>query len=123
MGGASAAELPSLGGSIALSFVSLGIVCLLAYVALRWMSRRGVGRSDGPLQVIARCSLEPRRSAYIVKAAGRCFLIGVGDGPMALLAELDAAAVEDSQPAPAPLPGSGFAEALARVLGSRRDAK
>ena len=33
MGGAPA-ELPSLGGSIALSFLSLGLVCLLAYVAL-----------------------------------------------------------------------------------------
>ena len=121
MGGASAAELPSLGSSIALSFVSLGAVCLLAWLALRWLARRGVGRGDGPLQVIAHCSLEPRRSAYIVEAAGRCFLIGVGDGPMALLAELDADAVKAAQRAPVPLPGGGFAEALARVL--KRDAK
>jgi flagellar biosynthetic protein FliO len=122
MGGASAAELPSLGGSIALSFVSLGLVCLLAYVALKWLSRRGVGRSDGPLQVIARCALEPRRSAYIVQAAGRCFLLGVGDGPMALLAELDPEAVKAAQPAPAPAGGT-FAEALARVLKANRDVK
>src|SRR2546423_98817 len=106
MGGASAAELPSLGGSIALSFVSLGLVCLLAYGALKWLSRRGVGRSDGPLQVVARCALEPRRSAYIVQAAGRCFLVGVGDGPMALLAELDPEAVKAAQPAPAPPGGA-----------------
>jgi flagellar biosynthetic protein FliO len=122
MGGASTAELPSLGGSIALSFVSLGVVCLLAYVALRWLSRRGIGRNDGPLQVVARCSLEPRRAAYIVKAAGRCFLIGVGDGPMALLAELDADAVDAARPAAA-VPAGGFAEALARVLGTGRDVK
>lgn len=123
MGGASsAAELPSLGGSIALSFVSLGLVCLVAYLALRWLSRRGVGRNDGPLRVIARCPLEPRRSAYIVEAAGRCFLVGVGDGPMALLAELDRDAVMASQPAPEST-ATPFAAALARVLGARRDLK
>jgi len=122
MGGA-AAELPSLGGSIALSFLSLGLVCLLAYVALKWLSRRGVGRSEGPLQVIARCPLEPRRSVYVVQAAGRCFLVGVGDGPMALLAELDPAAVKSSIPEPAPT--VGWNAVLARVLGSgsRRDGK
>src|SRR5207237_8035165 len=92
--GAPAADLPSLGGSIALSFLSLGLVCLLAYLALRWLSRRGVGQGRGPLQVLARCPLEPRRSVYLVEAAGRCFLIGVGDGPMALLAEVDAGSVE-----------------------------
>ena len=27
---------------------------------------------------------------FVIEAAGRCFLVGVGDGPMALLAELDA---------------------------------
>jgi flagellar biosynthetic protein FliO len=123
MGGASAAELPSLGGSIALSFVSLGLVCLLAYVALKWLARRGVGRSDGPLRVIARCSLEPRRSAYIVEAAGRCFLVGVGDGPMSLLAELDRDAVMAAAPATEPTASTSFSAALARVLGAKRDAK
>src|SRR5207248_162334 len=87
------AELPSLGGSLALSFVSLGLVCLLAYLALKWLARRGVGRSAGPLRVLARCPLEPRRSVYLIETAGRCFLVGVGEGPMALLAEVDRAAV------------------------------
>jgi flagellar biosynthetic protein FliO len=123
MGGASSAELPSLGGSIALSFLSLGLVCLLAYVALRWLARRGVGRSEGPLQVIARCPLEPRRSVYVVQAAGRCFLLGVGDGPMALLAELDPAVVKEALPAPDLAPSAAWGAALARVLGTRRDVK
>src|SRR5687767_12155494 len=122
MGGAPA-ELPSLGGSIALSFLSLGLVCLLAYVALKWLSRRGVGRPEGPLQVIARCPLEPRRSVYVVQAAGRCFLVGVGDGPMALLAELDPAAVKATTDIPQPAPGAAWAAVLARVMGTKRDAK
>src|SRR5690348_1350850 len=112
--GAPGAEMPGLGGSIALSFVSLGLVCLLAYLALRWLSRRGVGQGSGPLRVVARCPLEPRRSVYLVEAAGRCFLVGVGDGPMALLAEVDPAAVATGVAA-ARRPG-GFADVLARVL-------
>ena len=122
MGGAPA-ELPSLGGSIALSFVSLGLVCLLAYVALKWLAKRGVGRSEGPLQVIARCPLEPRRSVYVVQAAGRCFLVGVGDGPMSLLAELDPAAVKASTESSPSAPGTAWADVLSRVMGTKRDTK
>src|SRR5437868_8806714 len=112
------AELPSLGGSLALSFVSLGLVCLLAYLALKWLARRGVGRSAGPLRVLARCPLEPRRSVYLIEAAGRCFLVGVGDGPMSLLAEVDGTKVEAAEA----VPGRGaararFSDALARALG------
>ena len=121
MGGTAPEQLPSLGGSIALSFASLALVCLLAYVALRWLSRRGVGRSTGPLEVLARCALEPRRSVYLVRAGGRCFLVGVGDGPMALLAELDEEAVNSSIASRTETPAEGFASVLARVLGPKRD--
>ena len=112
-------ELPSLGGSIAVSFLSLGLVCLLAWVALRWLSRRGVGGAGmGPIRVLARAPLEPKRSVYLLEAAGRCFLVGVGDGPMSLLAEVDPRAVEAAAPSRparmAPL-GLRFAEVLARI--------
>jgi flagellar biosynthetic protein FliO len=115
--GAPVGELPSLGGSMALSFVSLGLVCLLAYVALRWLSRRGLGSPAGPLKVLARCPLEPRRSVYLIEAAGRCFLVGVGDGPMALLAEVDRSAI-----GAAPATPPAFREVLARVLSRARPA-
>src|SRR6185369_17357994 len=89
---------------------------------------RGVGRSPlgggGPIKVLARCSLEPRRSVYLIEAAGRCFLVGVGDGPMAVLAELGAAEVAAavaSAAASAADGGAGFADVLARVLGRGRD--
>jgi flagellar biosynthetic protein FliO len=122
MGAGATAELPSLGGSIALSFVSLGLVCLLAYVALRWLARRGVGQAAGPLKVLARCPLEPRRSVYLIEAAGRCFLVGVGDGPMALLAEVDAKAVNADAGIPAPRFGDVFSRALARGAAAVRRA-
>ena len=112
------ADLPGLGSSFALSLVSLAVVCLAAYVVLRWFSRRGVGRNEGPVRVLARCSLEPRRVVYLLQVAGRCFLVGVGDGPMALLAEIDAAAVKSEAGAEAPAQvGLRFSEVLSRFRG------
>ena len=124
-------QLPGLGGSLAVSLASLGIVCLLAYVSLRFLARRGFGRGAGasadPIRVLGRCSLEPRRSLYLVEVAGRRFLVGVGDGPMTALAELAPADVVTPAVAPgvigtpAPPLGAGqrFAEVLARLLGRR----
>src|SRR5215216_6554235 len=112
-----APELPSLGGSLAVSLLSLGIVCLLAWVLLRWLGRRGVGQGMGPIRVLARCPLEPRRSVYLIEAAGRCFLVGAGEGPMNLLAEVDPKALPlppRPQPALGAL-GQRFGEVLARL--------
>lgn len=122
-----AADLPGLGGSIAVSLVSLAVVCLFAYVSLRFLARRGVGRATGAIRVLARCPLEPRRSLYIVESAGRCFLVGVGDGPMTVLAELDRSAAltadgtaERTAIREAGASPLGFANVLARVLGRGR---
>ena len=112
--GDSAAQLPGIGWeSLALSFASLGVVCLVAWGTLRLLAGRGVGKASGAIRVVARCPLEPRRSVFVIETAGRCFLVGVGDGPMALLAELDA----DKLPQLPEAAGSRFADVLARVLG------
>ena len=115
------ADLPSLGSAIAGSFLSLGLVCLLAFVALRWLARRGPGGSMnlGPLRVLARQSLDPKRSLFVIEAAQRCFLVGAGEGAMTLLAELDKAAFERDLASAVPRRGSAerrFAEVLAKVL-------
>ena len=118
----SSGSLPGLGGSLAVSLVSLGVVCLLAYLALKFLSRRGLGRPNGPIKVLARCPLEPCRALYVVETAGRSFLIGVGDGPMTMLAELGTADVQASLPVVEP--GTRFADVLGRMLGrgARSDA-
>jgi len=114
-----AAALPGIGWeSIGLSFASLGAVCLIAWGALRLLAGRGVGKASGAIRVVARCPLEPRRSVYVVEAAGRSFLIGVGDGPMAVLAELDG----DKLPRPEPGTPVRFADVLAKVLRRERPA-
>jgi flagellar biosynthetic protein FliO len=112
--GDAAAQVPGIGWeSLTLSFASLGVVCLVAWGTLRLLAGRGVGKASGAIRVVARCPLEPRRSVFVIETAGRCFLVGVGDGPMSLLAELDA----DKLPRPAETAGSRFVDTLARVLG------
>jgi len=111
--GDGAAQIPGIGWeSVMLSFASLGVVCLVAWGTLRLLAGRGVGKASGAIRVVARCPLEPRRSVFVIETAGRCFLVGVGDGPMALLAELDA----DKLPKPQESVGTRFADVLARVL-------
>jgi flagellar biosynthetic protein FliO len=115
----SAVQLPGLGGSLAVSLISLGVVCLIAYLSLRFLSRRGVGRAGGPIKVLARCPLEPRRSLYLIETAGRCFLVGVGDGPMTMLAEVGASEIAAAVHASAES-GSRFVDVLGRALGRRQ---
>ena len=112
--GDTAAQIPGIGWeSLALSFASLGVVCVLAWGTLRLLAGRGIGKASGAIRVVARCPLEPRRSVFVIETAGRCFLVGVGDGPMSLLAELEA----DKLPRAPETTGLRFADVLARLLG------
>lgn len=119
-------DLPSFGSAIAVSFVSLGLVCLAAFVVLRWMAGRTPGRNLGPLRVLARQNLDPKRSVFVIEAAQRCFLVGAGEDAMTLIAELDKEAVmqdlalkKASSPLAMTMTGGRFAEVLGRVLGKR----
>jgi flagellar biosynthetic protein FliO len=68
--------------------IGLTVACGVALVALRWWSR---AKSDAAgMRVVGRLALEPRRSIYLVEIGGRCFMVGVGDGPMTMLGEVDA---------------------------------
>jgi len=112
--GDSAAQIPGIGWeSLALSFASLGVVCVLAWGTLRLLAGRGIGKASGAIRVVARCPLEPRRSVFVIETAGRCFLVGVGDGPMSLIAELE----PDKLPKAPEAAGARFADVLARLLG------
>ena len=115
----SEAVVPGIGWeSLGLSFASLGVVCLVAWGALRLLAGRGAGtrKASGAIRVVARCPLEPRRAVYVVEAAGRHLLIGVGDGPMTVLAELDGDKLPGVQEAGAP---ARFIDVLARALRPR----
>lgn len=113
--GASGADLPGVGGSVLLSVLSLGLVCLVAFLVLRWLARRTGGRADDVIRVLGRCHLEPRRSVYLLGVGGRCFLVGVGDGPMSLLAEVEQTSLPPDRTANAAA-GSIVSEGLAKLL-------
>jgi flagellar biogenesis protein FliO len=65
------------------------------------------------MRVVGRLPLELRRSVYLIEVRGRQFLVGVGEGPMSLLAELPPAdgaparlAATEESPATEPPPAN-----------------
>lgn len=114
--GAATAELSTGYGTYLLqTTLALVAVSALAVGVLWLLRRRGLGGARG-LRVVARLSLEPRRSVYVIEAAGKFLLVGVGEGAMAVLAELDAARVRELEAGEASAQ-LGFVEAMRRVLG------
>jgi flagellar protein FliO/FliZ len=92
---------PSLGAALAQTLVALAAVCALAWWVLRWAARRGVGRSPaGVITVVDRVALDPRRTLFVVRVAGKALLLGGGDAGLAVLSELDPAALPQPDPAP-----------------------
>jgi flagellar protein FliO/FliZ len=106
-------EAPSGYGWLLLrTLLALAGVCLLAYVVLRFLSKRvyGAQAGGGLMRVVARLPLEPRRSLYLVEVAGRYLLVGTGEnGAPTTLAEIDAATVKASA---AEAPHPSFLEVL-----------
>ncbi len=67
------------------------------------------------MRVLGRLELEPRRSVYGIAVAGRYWLVGVGDGPISLLAELDPAQAAQIEAQPAG--PQTFAALVRRTMG------
>jgi flagellar biogenesis protein FliO len=70
--------------------VLLGLigVLILAYLTLRvglpwFFQTRNPG--DGPIEVLAHYSLEPKKGLYLVKTGSQVFLIGTGENQVAYL--------------------------------------
>jgi flagellar biogenesis protein FliO len=81
--------------SLARVLLALTGVCALAWVALQFLARRGIGvvRQGARLRLLERLQLHPRQQLYLVQADSRVFLLGAADGgSLSLIAELDAAA-------------------------------
>jgi flagellar protein FliO/FliZ len=82
----------SYGDLLVTSLVVLGGVCIAAFVIVRLAGRfLATGRSRGAhlLDVVARLSLEPRRSLYVVEVVGKTLLVGTSEMGLSVLSELD----------------------------------
>ena len=95
------------------TLVTLLGVITLAVLVLYAARRIGVGRSDGPLQLVGRLPLDGRRAVYLVSVAKTIDVVGAIEAGLSKLGELDDSAIDTSALEPARL---GFAEVLARVI-------
>jgi flagellar biogenesis protein FliO len=86
----------------------LALLCVAALLALRGL--RG-GRRARVMKVRERLALDGRRAVYLVEVAGRCLVVGAGEGGLSTLAEVDPSAL----PADEPTAGA-WAEAWRRVV-------
>ena len=69
------------------ALLGLTVACAAALVLLRRQLRARAETAG--MRVVGRLTLEPRRSIYLVEVGGRRFMVGVGDGPMTMLGEVE----------------------------------
>jgi flagellar biogenesis protein FliO len=91
--------------------LGLALASAALLLALRAVAARPA--ATGGMRVRGRLTLEPRRSIYLVEIGGRCFVVGVGDGPMAILGEVE------PPPADVAVDEPALARAWRRVVGGR----
>ena len=104
----------SYAGYLVETFVTLALVCAVAFVVLWGARRLGIGRPSGPIELRGHLPLDARRSIYLVKVGEQVFVVGVGEGGFTKLGEIPAADVPRIEP-PRGVP---FADVLSRILGS-----
>jgi len=74
---------------------------IAAVVVLRhW--RGGIGRREGPLQLLHVIALGPRERLALVKVAGRYLVVGITPAQISRVAELDTLAESSAGPLPQP---------------------
>jgi len=57
----------------------------LVWLLLRALGQRGFGKSEGPVRVLQRVALEPRKALYVVRVGTRTLLLGCGEGASPVL--------------------------------------
>ncbi|AKX93534.1 flagellar protein [Moorella thermoacetica] len=70
--------------------IFLPLVLALAYITVRFGLGRvtGLATGSGNLEVLERVQLSNKTGLAVIRCGERYFLVGLGDGPPALLAEL-----------------------------------
>jgi flagellar biogenesis protein FliO len=78
------------------SVAILLVVALLVVVVSLAARRAGLGRALGPIELLARLPLEPRRSVYVVRVVDRLLIIGCSEAGLVKLGELPKGALPES---------------------------
>jgi flagellar biosynthetic protein FliO len=97
------------GAALAQTLITLVAVCALAWWALRWGARRGLGGAlgGGRVEVLDRTPLDARSTLFVVRIGKRVLVLGAGPQSVNTLAELR----DDELPPPTEAP-RGLAELL-----------
>lgn len=118
-------ELTSLSSS-ALDYVKLifvlSAILILAYVTVRHVIPRFLGMNNspgGPIQVLARFPLEPKKTLYAVKAGADVFLIGSSESGMQFLKDLNPADFQSMVRQINEVPTGQFAKVLGNLRGRK----
>jgi flagellar biogenesis protein FliO len=94
--------------------ISLVAIVALSIVLLSALRRAGVGKANGPLELLARLPLEGRRAVYLVRVGETIYVLGASEHTLQKLGELpDSALLQTSQE-----PRS-FADVLKRAVGMK----
>jgi len=78
------------------SVAILLVVALVVLVVSLAARRAGLGRSLGPIELLARLPLEPRRSVYVVRVVDQLLIIGCSEAGLVKLGELPKGALPES---------------------------
>jgi flagellar biogenesis protein FliO len=95
-------------------------VTLLAVVVLAWLvlfagRRFGVSHTKGPMELLGRLQLEPRRAVCLVKIGDKVLVLGTSEAGVNKLAEL----TESELPEAAVVAQRSFTEVLHQVMGRK----
>jgi flagellar biogenesis protein FliO len=112
-----------LGWALVRTIVVLGLVIGLVYLTLNIGLRKLLGikpaSSGGLVTVLERVTLDPKRSLFVVEAAGEVLLLGGADEAVTFLAKLDPAAVEKAKAARSVTPAVQLSPLLKKLLGRK----
>jgi len=92
------------------TFVTLVVVCGLAFLVLYGARKLGVGRPNGAIKLVGQLPLDARRSVVLVQVGEQVYVVGVSDAGFSKIGELAAKELPPPEPSPEP-----FTTILARV--------
>jgi flagellar biogenesis protein FliO len=97
------------------TFLTLTLVCGVAFAVLYGARRLGLGRASGPIALVGQLPLDGRRFIYLVRVGTQVFVVGAGEGGFTKLGEIAASELPPEERAE----GSPFARILAAASLAR----